>query len=84
MQSDAIDQQVKVQAEIELARIKTELDAKMKVLDAHLKAATEMQKIQHVQAQHEMDVAEAALGGAAVAASHDARMQQRGKDAPDV
>jgi hypothetical protein len=83
-QADAIHQQVKVQAEIELAKIKAELDAKMKVLDAHLKAATEVQKMQHAQAQHEMDVAEAALSVAAAAASHDARMQKRGKGASDV
>jgi hypothetical protein len=45
-QNDAIHLQVKTQAEIELARIKAELDAKMAVLDAHLKAATEAQKTQ--------------------------------------
>jgi hypothetical protein len=43
-QNDAIHLQVKNQAEIELARIKAELDAKMAVLDAHLKAATEARK----------------------------------------
>jgi hypothetical protein len=43
-QSDAIHQQIKTQAAIELARIKAELDAKMAVLDAHLKAATEAQR----------------------------------------
>ena len=32
--------------------------------------------MQHAQAQHEMDVAGAALGVVAVAANHDARMQQ--------
>jgi hypothetical protein len=39
-QNDAIHLQVKNQAEIELARIKAELDARMAVLDAHLKATT--------------------------------------------
>src|SRR5882757_4303248 len=43
-QNDIIHQQVKIQAEIELARIKAELDAKMALLDAHLKATTEAQK----------------------------------------
>lgn len=85
-QSDAIHQQVKTQAEIELARIKAELDARMALLDAHLKAATEAQKMSHAQAQHQMDVAETALGMAATAHSHDVKMQQmRGapRDADD-
>jgi hypothetical protein len=40
-ENDAIHLQVKT-----LARIKAELDAKMAVLDAHLKAAMETQKMQ--------------------------------------
>jgi len=32
-------------------KIKAELNAKMALLDAHLKAATEAQKMQHTQAQ---------------------------------
>jgi hypothetical protein len=76
-QNDAIHQQVKMQAEIGLAKIKAELDAKMALLDVHLKAATEQQKMQHAQAQHQMDVAETALGMVATAHSHDAKMQQR-------
>ena len=75
VQNDIIHQQVKAQAEIELAKIKAELESKMKLLDAHLKAATAQQKMQHAQAQHEMDVAETALGAVATAASRDARMQ---------
>lgn len=43
-QNDAIHQQVKTQAEIELAKIKAELDARMKLLDAHLKASDEATK----------------------------------------
>ena len=85
MQADAIHQQVKMQAEIELAKIKAELDAKMKVLDAHLTAANERQKMLHAQAQHEMEVTEAALGIAAAAASRDAKTQvNNGKDKSDV
>ena len=85
-QSDAIHQQVKIQAEIELARIKAELDAKMALLDARLKAATEQQKMQHAQTQHQMDVAETALGMVATAHSHDVKMQQgnSAKDRSDV
>src|SRR5215813_12483527 len=76
-QNDAIHQHIKAQAEIELARIKAEIDARMKVLDAHLKAATEQQKLQHAQAHHEMEVAEAALDLAAAAASHEAKARRR-------
>jgi len=43
-QNDAIHQQVKLQAEIGLARIKAELDAKMALMDAHLRATTEAQR----------------------------------------
>jgi hypothetical protein len=45
-QADALHQQVKMQAEIELAKIKAGLDAKIALLDVHLKAATEQQKTQ--------------------------------------
>jgi hypothetical protein len=76
-QNDAIHQQVKIQAEIELAKIKAGLDAKLSLLDAHLKALTATQKMQHAQDQHRVDVAEAALGMATTAASHDAKRQQR-------
>ena len=43
-QNDAIHLQVKTLSEIALAKIKAELDAKMAVLDAHPKAATEARK----------------------------------------
>jgi hypothetical protein len=66
-QNDAIHQQVKIQAEVELAKIKAGLDARIAMLDAHLKSLNEAQKLQHAQAAHEMAVAEAALGMAAAA-----------------
>ncbi len=44
-QNDAIHQQVKLQAEIGLAKLKADLDARMALLDAHLKVATEAGKI---------------------------------------
>jgi hypothetical protein len=37
---------VKTQSEIALAKVKADLDAKLSVLDAHLKAATEAAKVQ--------------------------------------
>ena len=45
-QNDAIHLQVKTQGEIELAKIKAALDAKMTVLETHLKAAIEAGKAQ--------------------------------------
>src|ERR1700761_7532519 len=45
-QNDAIHLQVKTQGEIELAKIKAALDAKMTLLEAHLKAAIETGKVQ--------------------------------------
>ncbi len=84
-QSDAIHQQVKMQTEIELAKVKAELEARMALLDAHLKAATDAQKMRHAQAQHQMDVAETALGMVATAHSHEAKLQSKSaKDATDV
>ena len=44
-QADAIHLQVKTQGEIELARIKAALEAKMTVLETHLKAAIEAGKV---------------------------------------
>jgi hypothetical protein len=44
-QAAAIHLQVKTQSEIELAKIKADLDAKMAMLDAHLKAATEARRL---------------------------------------
>ena len=45
-QNAAIHLQIKTQSEIELAKIKADLDARMALLDAHLKAATETRKTQ--------------------------------------
>ena len=39
-QNEAIHLQVRTQSEIELAKVKADLDAKLSVLDAYLKAAT--------------------------------------------
>jgi hypothetical protein len=68
-QNDSVHQQVKLQAELELAKIKAGLDAKIALLDAHLKSLAGAQKLQHAQAGHEMAMAEAALGAAAAGGS---------------
>jgi hypothetical protein len=64
---------MKMQAEIELAKIKAGLDAKIALLDAHLKALGHEQKLQHAQEQHRMDVAETALEMVASAADRELR-----------
>jgi hypothetical protein len=46
--NDAIHLQVKTQGEIELAKIKAALDAKMTMLETHLKAAIEAGKVQRL------------------------------------
>jgi hypothetical protein len=77
-QNDAIHQQIKMRAEIELAKMKAGLDARIALLDAHLKSLSETQTMQHAQEQHRMDVTEAALGMAAAAASHGANAEEHG------
>jgi len=80
-QADAIHQQVKMQAEIELASIKSGLDAKIAVLDAHLKTLDREHKLRHVQELHRMEVAEAAMNldrnPAASAANHESKTQRQ-------
>jgi hypothetical protein len=85
-QADAIHQQVKMQAEIQLAKIRAGLEAKIALLDAHLKTLAQEQKRQHAQEQHRMDVAEAALDLAASAANHEmqTRRSTGGEEQTDV
>jgi hypothetical protein len=57
----------------------------MAVLDAHLKATAEAQKMSHAQERHRMDVAQTALGMAATVSSHEVKMKKNNmKDKPDV
>jgi hypothetical protein len=60
-ESDAVHQQVKAQAEIELAKIKADLDAKLKIIDAHIKVVTAEQSHRHAQEAHHASLAETAL-----------------------
>lgn len=73
-QNDAIHQQVKIKAEIELARIKAGLDARVALLDAQMRALSEAQKAQHKRDEHHMNVAEQALDMVATVHAHDATM----------
>jgi hypothetical protein len=75
-QNDTIHQQIEIQAEIELAKLRAGLDARIALLETHLKTLGEAQKMQRAKEQHQIDVAEAALGMAASAASHHSKMRQ--------
>ena len=79
-QADAIHQQVKTQAEIELAKIKAGLDAKIALLDAHLKTLEREHKLRHAQEQHRMEVAKAAMNIAASAAGHELKTRRQNTD----
>jgi hypothetical protein len=73
-QNDTIHQQIEIQAEIELAKLRAGLDARIALLETHLKTLGEAQKMQRAKEQHQIDVAEAALG---MAAGEDAAEQQQ-------
>jgi hypothetical protein len=61
-QADAMHQKVKTEGEIMIAQIKADLDSRLKLLDAHLKALTQHQSITHAHQQHGMDMAETMMG----------------------
>ncbi|MGJ5136571.1 portal protein [Bradyrhizobium oligotrophicum] len=75
--NDMVHQQVKMQAEIELAKIKAGLDAKIALLDAHLKSIEAAQKREQVRAAHELKIAEAAVGLATAAHANRASDEQK-------
>jgi hypothetical protein len=75
-QTDALHQQIKAQADIEIVKVKAELDAKLAVIDAHVRAIAAEQKARHAEQQHHASLAESALGIAATAQAHDAKMEQ--------
>jgi hypothetical protein len=76
-QNDQIHQQVKTQAEIELAKIKADLDAKIAILNAHMKAMEAEQKAQHDHVSGQHKVAGQVLGLVAAAHAHDTSMAQK-------
>lgn len=80
-QADTLHQQIKTQSEIEIAKVKAELDAKLAIIEAHLKAVTEEQKMAHAQAQHQIKMQQSAVGMVATAHAHDTKMEQI-KNAP--
>ncbi|MGY3451001.1 portal protein [Bradyrhizobium sp. USDA 4353] len=75
--NDRVHQQVKMQAEIELAKIKAGLDAKVALLDAHLKSVEAAQKREQAHTAHDMKMAEAAMGLAATAAHTGRETQEK-------
>lgn len=59
--TDAYHQKVKTEGEITLAQIKADLDAKLALLDAHIKAMGQQQDMRHAEQQHHMDIAQGAM-----------------------
>ncbi len=79
-QNDAIHQQVKTQAEIELAKIKAELDAKLKIIEAHFKVEAAHQKAQHDHIAGQHQIAGQVLGLVSAAHQHDTAMAHKQAD----
>lgn len=75
-QTDAAHQAAKAQADIIVAQIKADLDARLKVMDAHLQAMGMHQQMVHDAHQHRLDAAGKVLDMAATAQAHDAKMEQ--------
>jgi hypothetical protein len=70
-----LDQQ-KAQDAKELAQFKAEVEAKLKLVDAHLKAIEMERKAAHDQQAHHANMAETVLGMAATAQTHDQKIEQ--------
>ena len=86
-QNDLIHQQVSAQVQQSVAQMKAELDAKLKILDAHIKAASAVQAARHTEhahaatlhherERHHMDMASGALDLIASTHAHAASMEQ--------
>lgn len=60
----------------QLAQFKAEMDAKLKIIDAHLKAIEMERKALNDQQQHHAHMAETAMDMVATAHAHDAKMEQ--------
>lgn len=70
-------EQQSAQSASALATLKADLDAKLMVLDAHIKALMAEQGARHDQQSHQMDLASDALGLVAQAHAHDAKMAEQ-------
>jgi hypothetical protein len=75
-QNDLLHQQIKTQAELALAKVKAELDAKLKMIDAHMKTVAAEQAAQHARETHQLKVQETALGIVQTAHAHETKMEQ--------
>lgn len=92
-QADLVHQQVSAQVEQATATLKGELDAKLKILDAHIKATLGAQAERHKQETHhaathragqthEMNLASGALDMIVRAHDHHTNMAERSKEEP--
>ncbi len=70
-----LDQQ-KAKDAAALAQFKAEVDAKLKVLEAHMKAVEMERKASHDQQSHKAHIAETVVGMVADAHAHDNKMEQ--------
>lgn len=82
-QLDAFHQKVKTESELQLAREKADLDARLALLDAQLKERADAraheahtQKMTHAEQLHQHALKQGVLGMVATAQSHDAKMAQ--------
>lgn len=82
-QLDAFHQKVKMESELQLAREKADLDAKLALLEAQLKERADaraheahLQKMSHTQQMHEHAMKQGVLGMVATAHAHDAKIEQ--------
>ena len=89
--ADQMHQQISAAVEQATVKLKATLDAKLKILDAHIKAASASQTARHTQEahaadlhhedqSHRMEMASGALDIIATAHAHDANMAQRHAD----
>jgi hypothetical protein len=74
-QLDAMHESVQAQADIEVARIKADLDAKLAVMDAHLKAAGHQQEMMQADHKHVLEVAKAAFSLRQAEQAHQQKLE---------
>ncbi len=79
-QADIQHQQVKTAAETQIAQLKADLDAKLGILDAHIKAISETRAAHHDNERHRTQLAGDVLGVVAQAHAHDTAMAHKQAD----
>jgi hypothetical protein len=70
-----LHQQIKAQADIEVAKVKADLDAKIAIINAHIAAIQAEQKMRQGAQAHHADVVSKVVDMAATAHAHDTKME---------